>query len=301
MPTLSALCLDGLTDIGNRRQNNEDAWWIGQLGGSCSFMEPGPAPLQVQLSQAPALLIVSDGVGGANAGEVASQMTVNQITAGLIPLAASLRDRKSTLAAIRAVLDSTNIAVTAKSAEPGFDGMGSTVSLLYFADDANAYWGQAGDSRIYLCRRGRLRQISQDHSPIGRMRQNGKLTEAEARSHPLRNQIDQSLGDPNAPFAPDTGVEPFQSGDVFLLCSDGLSDGLWDREIEEVLARLRTCNDVRPAVQELIAKAKAASGRDNITAVLALVEAGPPAVPSESTVATRLRRWFGLEGSSRTK
>jgi protein phosphatase len=282
------VCLDGLSDIGNRRQNNEDAWWGGQLGGACSFMEPGPSPLQVQLSQAPVLLLVSDGVGGANAGEVASQMTVSQISAELIPQAAALRDRTTILTAIRATIDSTNKAVTAKAAEPGFDGMGATLSLLCIAADAHAYWGQAGDSRIYLCRHGHLRQISHDHSPIGRMRQNGKLTEAEARTHPLRNQIDQSLGDPNAQFSPETGIVPFQAGDLFLLCSDGLSDGLWDREIEEVLGRLRTPADVRPAVQELIGKAKAASGRDNITAVVALIESRPSAVSS------RLRGWLGL-------
>ena len=287
------LCLDGLSDIGNRRQNNEDAWWIGQLGGACSFMEPGPAALRVQLAQAPALLLVSDGVGGANAGEVASQMTVSQISTELIPQAAALRDRTTILAAIRATLDSTNQAVTAKAAEPGFDGMGATLSLLCIAADAHAYWGQAGDSRIYLCRHGRLQQISHDHSPIGRMRQNGKLTEAEARSHPLRNQIDQSLGDPNARFSPDTGIVSFQAGDIFLLCSDGLSDGLWDREIEEVLGRLRTPDDVRPVVQELIAKAKAASGRDNITAVLALVEAGPASVSAVANVTSRWRKWLG--------
>jgi protein phosphatase len=288
MSTTPVLCIDGLSDIGNRRQNNEDAWWIGQLGGACSFMVPGPTPLQVQVSQAPVLLLVSDGVGGANAGEVASQMTVSQISAELIPQAASMRDRTTILAAIRATLDSTNRAVTAKAAEPGFDGMGATLSLLCIGADAHAYWGQAGDSRIYLCRRGHLRQISHDHSPIGRMRQNGKLTEAEARVHPLRNQIDQSLGDPNAEFSPDTGSVPFHAGDLFLLCSDGLSDGLWDREIEEVLDRVRTPADVRPAVQGLIAKAKTASGRDNITAVLALIEAGP------SPVSSRLRRWLGL-------
>lgn len=294
MSTIPALCLDGLTDIGNRRQNNEDAWWAGQLGGACSFMEPGPAPLRVQLAQSPALLLVSDGVGGANAGEVASQMAVTQLSAELTRQAASLRDCTTILPAIHAALVSTNNAITAKATEPGFDGMGATLSLLCFADDANAYWGQAGDSRIYLCRRGRLRQISQDHSPIGRMRQNGKLTEAEARSHPLRNQIDQSLGDPNAQFAPDTGVEPFQQGDVFLLCSDGLSDGLWDHEIEEVLARLRTPGDIRPTVQELIAKAKTSSGRDNITAVLALIETGPAGVSSVSAAAARWRHWLGL-------
>ena len=294
MQPIPALSLDGLTDTGTRRHNNEDAWWAGQLGGTHSFMESAPAPLRIQLSQAPALLLVSDGVGGANAGEVASQMTVAQISAELTEQAVSLRDHTTVLATIRAALESTNSVITAKSAEPGFEGMGATLSLLCFVDNAKAYWGQAGDSRIYVCRRGRLRQISHDHSPIGRMRQTGKLTEAEARSHPLRNQIDQSLGDPNAPFAPDTGIEPFEAGDVFLVCSDGLSDGLWDHEIEEILARLHTPDDVRPTVQALVAKAKAASGRDNITAVVALVEGGPAPASPLSALTARWRHRLGL-------
>lgn len=279
MSTPSALYFDGLTDVGNRRHNNEDAWWAGQLGGEFRFMEPGAALPVSDLTRAPVLLLVSDGVGGANAGEVASQMTVTRISTALNAEASKLSDRPSILAAIQAAVRDANDAVTTKANEPGFDGMGSTLSLLCLAGDHHAYWGQAGDSRLYLCRRGRLRQISHDHSPVGRLRQSGKLSEAEARVHPLRNQIDQSLGDPNAEFAPEFGAEPFQQGDVFLLCSDGLSDGLWDREIEAVLARVRAPGDVRPAVRELVEKAKLASGRDNITAVLAWIVSGPKRAP----------------------
>jgi protein phosphatase len=295
MPATSTLCIDGLTDIGNRRHNNEDAWWAGQLGGIFHFMEPGEVPLQLHLDRAPAMILVSDGVGGSNAGEVASQMTATQISSDLTERIGELRDGATIITAICAALESANNAVVAKSTEPDFEGMGATLSLVCFADDAHAYWGQAGDSRIYLSRGGRLRQISRDHSPVGRLRQNGKLSEAEARSHPLRNQIDQSLGDPHAKFTPDTGREPFRQGDVFLVCSDGLSDGLWDREIEEVLVRLRTAGDVRPIVHELIAKAKAASGRDNITVAVALIETGPTAVPRVSSDSPRWRRWLGLK------
>jgi protein phosphatase len=287
MPQTTALCLDGLTDIGNRRQNNEDAWWVGQLGESRPFIGPDDPPLLAQLALAPALMLVSDGVGGANAGEVASQMTAARISGEMSRQAAGLRDSNALLPIVRSVLEETNNLVTAKAAEPGFEGMGATLSLLCFADDGKACWAQVGDSRIYLLRHGKLRQISHDHSPIGRMRQSGKLTEAEARSHPLRNQIDQSLGDPNAQFAPDSGIEPFQTADVFLVCSDGLSDGLWDHELQEILSHLHQESDVRPTVQELISRAKLASGRDNITATIAFVETGP-------STAAGWRRWLRL-------
>jgi protein phosphatase len=285
------LHIDGLTDIGVRRLNNEDAWWIGELGGEHCFMEPGPAPLCVSLATAgrQALLLVSDGVGGANAGEVASQMAINLISGGLNHARASLVEAQAAREAVLAALHAANTAITAKAAEPEFDGMGATLSLLCFAGAIEVCWAQAGDSRIYACRQGRLRQISRDQSPVGRLRQEGKITEAEARHHPLRNQIDQSLGDPSNLFQPDSGIERIHPGDVFLLCSDGLSDGLWDREIEEVLGGVRVPADVRPAVQRLVGGAKKASGRDNITAVLALVEN-----PAAEAVAPEVGLWRKL-------
>ena len=285
------LYMDGLTDIGVRRLNNEDAWWIGQLGGEQCFMEPGPAPLRVPLeADGPrALLLVSDGVGGANAGEVASQMAVSLISGELSRARDAPVDARTAREEVLAALHAANTAIKAKAAAPEFDGMGATLSLLCFAGQTEACWGQAGDSRIYVFRQGRLRQISRDHSPVGRLRQEGKISEAEARQHPLRNQIDQSLGDPSSLFQPDAGIERIQPGDVFLLCSDGLSDGLWDREIGTMLAGVRSPADVRPVVQRLVGGAKKASGRDNITAVLALVES-----PGTESIAAKPRLWRRL-------
>jgi PPM family protein phosphatase len=124
---------------------------------------------------------------------------------------------------------------------------------------------------------------------VGRMRQEGRITEEEARRHPQRNQIDQSLGDPTSAFRPDTGWEKVHPGDVFLVCSDGLSDGLWDREIERILDGVRRAANVRPAVQALVTGARQGSGRDNITAVVAL--ASPPdAGPGRQTLWRRILR-----------
>jgi protein phosphatase len=283
MDSRLSLHFDGLTDIGVRRLNNEDAWWIGEAGGAHCFMEPGPAPLHVLLGPdgGLALLLVSDGVGGANAGEVASQMAVNSVSGELSRAPAALKDAQTVRQTILAALHAANAAIRARAEAPEFDGMGATLSLLVFAGSSEACWGQVGDSRIYVCRQGRLRQISRDHSPVGRLRQEGRISEAEARQHPLRHQIDQSLGDPNSLLQPDSGIEGIQPGDLYLLCSDGLSDGLWDREIGEILAGVHTPGGVRPAVQRLVARAKQASGRDNITAVLALVEdpSGPVMAP----------------------
>ena len=296
MDSKISLLVDGTTDIGNRRQNNEDAWWAGQLGGAQFFMAPGPEPLRLATDRGPVLLMVSDGVGGANAGEVASQMAIRQISSDLTRDVAALAKTRTASDAILAAIKADDAAVTAKSAEPGFDGMGATLSLLCLSTAGIAFWGQAGDSRIYVCRGGKLRQFSHDHSPVGRMRQRGEITEAEARRHPLRNQIDMSLGNTDTPFQPETGIEQIFRGDVFLLCSDGLSDGLWDHEIEKLLAGVQAAADVRPTVLQLVASAKLASGRDNITAVIALVEdVAPVSVPSEA--GPKLSFWQRLFGS----
>ncbi len=276
-----SLCIDGLTDIGVRRTNNEDAWWAGQLAGPSRFMDSGPEPLLLAggAAAAPVLLMVSDGVGGANAGEVASQMAVTLIAGELGRQTAALAGGESARGAILGALQTADTAIKHKAEDPAFDGMGATLSLVCFTGAGLAWWGQAGDSRIYLCHHGHLRQVSRDHSPVGRMRQEGRITEEEARRHPQRNQIDQSLGDPGNPFQPDIGCEKIQLGDVCLVCSDGVSDGLWDREIEKVLADVQRAADVRPAVRRLVAGAKQASGRDNITAIVALV------VPSDAGAA----------------
>ncbi len=284
MDAINPIHVDGLTDIGNRRHNNEDAWWAGQLGGRYFCMEPEAESLNLDVRAAPVLLLVCDGVGGANAGEVASQFAVNLIARELGGSAAQLTDDAAAPALIERVLHAAHHGILAKAREPGLDGMGATLSLLCLTAAGHANWAQAGDSRIYLCRAGRLRQLSRDHSPVGRLRQQGVITEAAARQHPQRNQIDLSLGDMINPFQPDIGREAIQAGDVFLVCSDGLSDGLWDRQIEQTLATVRAPADLRRAVRELVAEAKQASGRDNITAAAALAGVGAVA---DSTNARR--------------
>lgn len=285
------LHVDGLTNVGVRRPNNEDAWWIGEAGGAHCFMEPGPEPLRVRLGPGGglAILLVSDGVGGANAGEVASQLAVRFVSSELSRTAAALADPQTATQTVLAALHKANTMIRTKAVGPELNGMGATLSMLCFAGNQRACWGQVGDSRIYVCREGRLCQISRDHSPVGRLRQEGRITEAEARSHPLRHQIDQSLGDPNNVFQPDSGIEAIRPGDVYLLCSDGLSDGLWDREVEEILVQIRAPAHVRPAVRRLVARAKQASGRDNITAVVALVE---DPVASSATLGTAGAGWL---------
>jgi serine/threonine protein phosphatase PrpC len=265
----------GLTDVGTRRQSNEDAWRAGQLGRPFASDFKSRSTATLLAGQAPVLAVVSDGVGGANAGEVASEMAVSCIQEVLTKSYRLLSKPGKGGDLIRSTLEAADAAVRSKAAEPGKNGMCATLSLLCLAAPRLAWSGQAGDSRIYRFRQGHLQQITRDHSPVGRMRQDGLITEEEARRHPQRNQIDQSVGDTQNPFSPDVVEFQLDPPETFLLCSDGLSDGLWDWQIGRALARVRSAADVQPVVEDLVAEANRASGRDNITAIVLRVETAP--------------------------
>jgi serine/threonine protein phosphatase PrpC len=249
------------TDAGRRRPNNEDSFWAGLIE------TPNPG--------SNTLLIVSDGVGGASAGEVASRMAVDGAREILTQYVASrfpLNDHRSCIdATIREIDQRIRIA----SRRDGFGGMGATLSLLWITDGMG-WWGQAGDSRIYLLRKSVLRQLSRDQSPVGRLRADGALTEEQARVHPYRHLIDQCLGTEGESVEPEIDSIMIETGDVFLLCSDGLNEGLWDREISDGLLPVTVGLSPSEAAHRLVQRAKEASGRDNITALVAFFASSPP-------------------------
>ncbi len=273
------------TDLGKRRDNNEDSSRCGLLA--------------IGTSRESTLLVVSDGVGGSKAGEVASKLAVDcihSLLAERLEAAAPPIDRRGWLdGAIR----ETDHRIRVAAEQPGLAGMGATLSVLWLAG-REAWWGQAGDSRIYLWRRGELRQLSHDQSPVGRLRANGQLNEEQARAHPYRHLIDQCLGGAGAAIEPETGKFPLEPGDIFLLCSDGLSDGLWDRDLAEGLKLAAAGQSPAEVASILVARANEASGRDNITAVVARAagtyassstEDHPP--EPEGSPVMRLLRQFG--------
>jgi protein phosphatase len=151
-------------------------------------------------------------------------------------------------------------------------GMGATLSLCWITPGW-MYFGHIGDSRIYyLPKNGKFAQITQDHNHVGWLRRNGKINEREARDHPLRSSLNQSLGSRQQFVEPQIGAVGYQVGDRFLICSDGLIDGLWDRRIEEILRSDTPTYDLaRLYVREAIEN----SGRDNTTAVVIDIRARP--------------------------
>lgn len=224
------------SDVGSRRDNNEDAAFAGRR-----------------------LLVVADGMGGLPAGELASEIAV----AALHPLESSPTD-DDLIGALRARVEIANGQIReAVAADPARQGMGTTITAVLL-DGARAGLLHIGDSRGYLWRDGALRQITPDHTYVQALVDQGLLTPAEAREHPQKALVTQALqGSPLAPF---TGELELRPGDRLLLCSDGLSDVVPD---EDLAATLAAYADLDACAAHLIAQALAGGGPDNITVVLA--------------------------------
>lgn len=253
------------TDVGQRREHNEDAL-------RCEILGLG------------AFLVVCDGVGGAKAGEVASKIAVDgmqSLIAERLAREPAPADRRPWLDAAARKVDGL---VRAAAEQPGRSGMGATLSALWL-DGGQAWWAQVGDSRIYLLRGGELRQVSRDQSPVGRLRAEGQLSEEDARHHPCRHMIDQCLGGSSSAVEPETGELPIFPGDLFLLCSDGLCDGLRDHDIAVGLNPAAQGLPPVETARQLVARANELSGNDNITAVVARVQRDSTASPAPTRAA----------------
>lgn len=225
-----------LTDPGRKRALNEDS-------------------VSQQVTNYGGVFVVADGMGGHRTGEVASQMAVNAITD-------TLRKAEPSPKALIEAFEVANEAIYGAGQKPESRGMGTTCTVLWL-DLPYAIVGHVGDSRAYLLRDGNLIQLTQDHSWVAdRMRQ-GLLTEEEARNHRWRNVITNALGSFPSAKVDLVGVK-VRSGDMFLICSDGLSGVLEDK----VLTEMMLTNPPEPAVAKLIKLANDWGGPDNISAVV---------------------------------
>ena len=225
----------GVTDPGRRRRRNEDAY-------VCE----------------PPLFAIADGMGGAQAGEVASGLAA----AVLEEATGDERGEER----VSSLIQEANRRVFQRSNEDAAtSGMGTTmtVALLDNADGTIAF-GHVGDSRAYRVRGGELEQLTDDHSLVGELVRSGRLSPEEAESHPQRSVITRALG-----TEPDVDVDTFtveaEYGDIYLLCSDGLTDMTSTRDI---LAAVEDSRDLDDAAHALVSAANAGGGEDNITVVL---------------------------------
>jgi serine/threonine protein phosphatase PrpC len=227
----------GASDLGRVRTDNEDT-----------------------LLMSPPLFAVADGLGGHQAGEVASRLAVDTLLAE----APRKPDHKALGRAVRAA----NRAVIDAAAEGrGRSGMGTTLTAV-MVDGLRLQVAHVGDSRAYLISDGALERLTEDHSMVADLVRSGTLTEEESRVHPNRSVITRALGsDPN--MAADTFEVVARPGDRLVLCSDGLSSLVTDDEIVDILSRHQ---DPAEAVEALIAAARLAGGYDNITAIVVDLE-----------------------------
>jgi len=239
------------TDPGRRRRGNEDAY-------VCQ----------------PPLFGIADGMGGAQAGEVASALAAE----ALRELPAGAGERR-----VAALVQDANRRVHQRaSTDSATSGMGTTITVAVVEDDGTVTFGHVGDSRAYLLRDDALEQLTNDHSLVAELVRRGELSPAEAEVHPQRSVITRALGtDPDI----DVDTFPFEArdGDVFLICSDGLSD-MVDRDTLEAIVGTNR-GDLDAAAKALVQAANRAGGEDNITVVLFEVVDVPAAArePDETT------------------
>jgi serine/threonine protein phosphatase PrpC len=259
----------GLTDVGRFRSNNEDTFlalnfdghevrYLGKIG-------------EASLAGSDFVFAVSDGMGGAKSGEFASRITVDRVTR-LMPRGFRLSASGMT-SGFQDILSELFFAIHADLLKLAYSyeecaGMGCTLSLCWFTPEW-VYFGHIGDSRIYyLSREGGFTQVSHDHSHVGFQRRKGTMNEREARSDPRRTALHQALGAGNQFIEPQIGAVAHRPGDRFLICSDGLIDGLWDRELEEIARGPHDDATGSSLAERLVATAVQNSGRDNTTAIL---------------------------------
>lgn len=226
-----------LSDRGRHRELNEDAYVVN-----------------------PPYFAVADGMGGAQAGEVASQLAADAVREHRPNLPPEER-----LAAIAREANRRIYSLAARDERRR--GMGTTLTAALVNGDEVAI-GHVGDSRAYRWRDGRLEQLTRDHSLVAELQRSGQLTPEAAEQHPQRSVITRALG-PEADVEVDTYTVPARAGDVFLLCSDGLTTMLSDDEIAAILERAR---DLEDAAQTLVRAANQSGGRDNITVILFRLE-----------------------------
>src|SRR6266545_769838 len=252
------------TDTGRQRHANEDSYF----------------------ARAP-LFAVADGMGGAQAGEVASRIAATAFERGRVSKQAPAEGQLEELAQ-KANREIHRLAQEDSSRA----GMGTTLTAAMVRDDEVSL-GHVGDSRAYVLRNGELKRLTKDHSLVEELRRQGRLTEEQAEEHPQRSIITRALG-PEPSVNVDTMTFPARDGDVFLLCSDGLTTMVSDDEIDRILVSSRS---LRGAVNKLVEAANRGGGRDNITAVaFRLADAEAKEGEESATLISRTAEQAGMTG-----
>ena len=269
------LDIAALTHPGLERENNEDHFLVARLARTVdievtSLAEPGTAGRGDRTGH---LIIVADGMGGAEGGEYASALAVETLRSFFEDSFRSFLhrgrvDEKAIHHELTSAFEHADRVILHRAAvDARRDGMGTTLTMAYLVD-STAHIVHAGDSRAYLFRGGQLRRLTRDHSFVQVLIDQGALTPEEARSHPHRNVVTNVLGGPAAGVESDVSRVDLGEGDLLLVCSDGLTEPVDDVAIAAILARE---HEPRHVAEALVAEALHRGGPDNITVVLARI------------------------------
>ncbi len=231
------------TDRGRVRTDNQDAYFAGKITDDAVFA------------------VVCDGMGGANAGNVASELAVRHISEYVIRSYRDGMDMTDTEKTLKNAIVSANISLYDKAVNNAeLAGMGTT-AVAAFVKDGTAVIAHVGDSRIYLVN-GEIKQLTRDHSVVQSLIESGKITPEDAKVHPRKNVITRALG-AEENVAVDSDCLNLSNGDTLLLCSDGLTNFLDDKDILTVFQN----NDISAVAERLVEEANENGGGDNITVV----------------------------------
>jgi protein phosphatase len=256
---MNSVQMAGLTDPGRVRLKNEDSIATWPEGG---------------------LAVLADGMGGHQAGEIASRIAVDVITRHFMDVFARAKRSGASIgtSAITESIELANRAIldTART-QPEYAGMGSTIVVAIFREGKVSI-GHVGDSRLYRFRGGRLKQMTQDHSVVQELVSRGMYTPEEARQSVGKNLVTRALGvDPDV--AVDVSEHEAQDADLYLLCSDGLNDVVSDTEIEHILEQPKQTLDATVGI--LVSLANQRGGPDNISVILVDVRTPTPRNPTD--------------------
>ncbi|GAA5495819.1 MULTISPECIES: PP2C family protein-serine/threonine phosphatase [Rubritalea] len=254
------------TTSGRRKPKNDDSWLAFAAGakGSCMLLEDG----EHELNTHDLIFAVSDGMGGGNAGYLASSLILEHITKvipqtfkaaaqGFHPDYLEILDQK-----VREIHSAIN---ERADGDPNLKGMGATLTLGWFTPE-NLYIAHAGDSRMYLQRADDTSQLTEDHTFAWSKFNRGELNEREFRHHPRRSALFEVVGGGHQKIRPSVAAVPYAKGDRFMICSDGVIDGLWEKHIHSGLSRKESSTS--EVADALMARAVDNAGSDDTTLIV---------------------------------
>ncbi len=233
------------TDIGKAREINQDYYYISDD------------------TEIPQLYILADGMGGYKGGEIASSLAAESAARYIKSnFSSNLIEKEEILKLVENAVEYANMVVYEKSKEvEELEGMGTTLEICLIYNN-KAYIGHVGDSRIYRIRKDVIRKLTKDHSYVQKLIEDKKITREEAKYHPKKNMLTKALG--CTPYVePDIRARNFEKGDIFIMCSDGLTNMVDEKQIYDIVTR-----DIEKAAEELVNEANAAGGYDNITVII---------------------------------